>query len=74
MDFISTTEAAERLGVDESRVRQLLRAGELAGEKLQRGGRDWLVSRASVDAYQPPLRGWPKGKPRKKAKKSSRSQ
>jgi excisionase family DNA binding protein len=45
--FMSVPEASERLGVDDSRVRALLAAGQLDGEKL--GGR-WVVSEESVRA------------------------
>jgi len=37
---ISVREAAQRLGVDESRVRQLLRGGDLVGRRV---GKSWLV-------------------------------
>jgi excisionase family DNA binding protein len=43
--FMSVPEASAQLGVNDSRVRALLAAGQLAGEKL--GGR-WLVSQESV--------------------------
>lgn len=43
--MLSVAEAAYRLGVDESRVRQLLRAGRLSGHRM---GRAWLVSDADV--------------------------
>lgn len=36
----STKEAAQRLGLDESQVRRLLKKGEIEGKKL---GRDWVV-------------------------------
>jgi excisionase family DNA binding protein len=42
---LSVAEAAERLGVDRSRVEQLLRSGRLAG---RRSGRMWLVDGQSV--------------------------
>jgi len=42
---IAVREAAERLGVSEPRVRQLLVSGDLAGRRL---GRAWLVSAESV--------------------------
>lgn len=45
MDLLSVHQAAEALGVDDSRVRQLLRAGRLQGQRV--GGR-WLVDGASV--------------------------
>lgn len=45
--MLSVPQAAERLGVSEQRVRQLLTSGKLGGEKM---GRDWLVSAAAVTA------------------------
>jgi excisionase family DNA binding protein len=42
---LSIAEAAARLGVDRSRVEQLLRAGRLAG---RRSGRIWLVDGGSL--------------------------
>jgi excisionase family DNA binding protein len=42
---IAVRDAAERLGVSEPRVRQLLASGDLAGRRL---GRAWLVSAESV--------------------------
>lgn len=48
-DFISVSDAARELGVEQSRVRALLSRGQLDGEKV--GGR-WLVSRRSVRQRQ----------------------
>lgn len=48
-ELLSVPDAARLLHVDPSRVRALLGAGQLAGEKI--GGR-WLVSEASVRARQ----------------------
>jgi hypothetical protein len=47
--MLSVAQAAERLGISEQRVRQLLTSSppKLAGEKV---GRDWLVNAASVTA------------------------
>lgn len=45
---LTTREVAERIGRNESRVCQLLRSGELKGQKV---GRDWFVSEAEVDRY-----------------------
>lgn len=45
MDFVSVRQAAEGLGVDDSRVRQLLHEGKLQGSMV--GGR-WLVDARSV--------------------------
>jgi hypothetical protein len=42
---LTVTDAAQRLGVDASRVRQLLRSGEHAGQHL---GRVWLVDADGV--------------------------
>lgn len=48
-EFVGVPEAAERLGVSQQRVRQLLDLGVprgLAGTKV---GRDWLVSTTSIE-------------------------
>lgn len=36
----SVTEAAEKLGLDPSQIRRLLKKGKIEGKKL---GRDWVV-------------------------------
>jgi excisionase family DNA binding protein len=46
---VNTETAANLLGVSTSRVRQMMRAGEIQGRKM---GRMWLVSLASVQAYR----------------------
>jgi excisionase family DNA binding protein len=46
---LDTEAAANLLGVSTSRVRQMIRAGEIQGRKV---GRVWLVSWASVQAYR----------------------
>jgi hypothetical protein len=58
MDDLVVAQAADQLGVDPSRVRQLLRAGALQGRHV---GRDWLISARSVAALQqlPPSPGRP---------------
>lgn len=43
---VSVPEAANMLGVGQQRVRQLLDRGKLSGKRV---GRDWVVSRASVE-------------------------
>ena len=48
-DWMSTQEAAADLGVSTGRVRQLLLAGQLPGEKL---GRDWLIRRSDVGRFK----------------------
>lgn len=45
---LTTKKAAARLGVNTSRIRQLILAGRL---KATKDGRDWRVSERSVDAY-----------------------
>src|SRR5262249_35355936 len=46
---VNTETAANLLGVSTSRVRQMMRAGEIQGRKM---GRVWLVSLASVETYR----------------------
>ena len=43
---VSVPEAANILGVGQQRVRQLLDRGKLSGKRV---GRDWVVSRESVE-------------------------
>jgi len=43
--FITSAEAAERLGYTVQHVRRLIRVGTLDGEKM---GRDWIVEAKSV--------------------------
>ena len=47
--WMSTQEAATALGVSPGRVRQLLLAGQLPGEKL---GRDWMIRRADLERFK----------------------
>lgn len=49
MADVSVAEAASQLGVDPSRVRQLLRSGALPGRRL---GRDWAVPAEAVAALR----------------------
>jgi excisionase family DNA binding protein len=48
---INTEKAAELLNLTTSRVRQLLRSGELPGRLV---GRRWVVKRSAVMAYRAP--------------------
>lgn len=59
---LTVPQAAERLGVTASQVRQLREAGQLTGEKI---GRDWHISAASVEAYAAKPKH-PGGRPRKR--------
>jgi excisionase family DNA binding protein len=46
MRFISTKRAAEILGVNDSRVRQLILAGRLPARKI---GRDWIIREKDLE-------------------------
>lgn len=46
--YVSAAEAARIIGCVDSRVRQLLRAKKLVGERV---GRDWLVEKKSAEEY-----------------------
>jgi len=48
-NLLSTKEAAEVIGCTEGRVCQLLRSGDLAGEKINE--RAWVVHRESAEKY-----------------------
>lgn len=58
-DYMTTSEAAEMLGVSDSRVRQLRIDGVLTGVKR---GRDWLLDRQSVEAAKKRSGRWRKKK------------
>lgn len=62
MAMLTAAEAAERLGVNTSRVRQLILAGRLAATKF---GRDWMIDEADLAAVAERTAGWPKGRSRK---------
>ncbi len=47
-DYLNCQEAAERLGCTRQHISRLARRGELTGRKI---GRDWVVSRESVQQY-----------------------
>ena len=61
-DYMSTEEAARKLGFHIDHVRRLLREGDLEGVKV---GITWLVSRKSVDAYLKETEGLGKFDPRR---------
>lgn len=49
-ELITTAEAAKILGVNDSRVRQMIRAGELPARRMEaRGQFYYLLSRADVE-------------------------
>jgi excisionase family DNA binding protein len=58
MATLTTAQAAARLGVNASRVRQMILAGQL---KARKQGRDWLIDERSLGA----VAGRKVGRPRK---------
>ena len=48
MSLLTTREASAILGVTDRRVRQLIDAGVLNGQRI---GRDWLFPRDAVEGY-----------------------
>ena len=65
--FLSTDEAAAMLHVRRGWITQLLKSGRLKGQKV---GRDWVVSQASLEAYQPSKAGRPRSGNKVKGPKS----
>jgi excisionase family DNA binding protein len=55
-DYITTAEAAQRLGLSVPRVKQLITSGRLHATKI---GRDWLILPADLDAMPPRTIGRP---------------
>ena len=47
---LTTTEAAEILGIRDTMVRRYCRAGKLIAQKV---GRDWLIPKKSVESFEP---------------------
>lgn len=62
MAYLTTAEAAARLGVDPSRIRQLIGAGRLKAGKF--GARAHLIDEADLAGVTRLKSGWPAGKPR----------
>ena len=50
-EYITTREAADRLGYTTQHTRLLIRQGKLEATKF---GRDWLVVREAVEEYHAP--------------------
>jgi len=59
VEYLSSKQAADFLGLSVSRIRQLCISGELEGIKL---GRDWLIDKERILKYIPMPRGRPKAK------------
>ena len=51
MEYLTTPQAAAKLGLTTGRVRQLAIAGELPGAK--RFGRDWMIPKEAVEKSLP---------------------
>jgi excisionase family DNA binding protein len=49
MGLLSTAQAAEKLGVSERRVRQLINEGKLSAHKL---GRDFAIEESALDSVK----------------------
>jgi excisionase family DNA binding protein len=47
-EFISTEEAAEKLGYHVEHIRRMMREGSIQGLKI---GRTWLVRREALDSF-----------------------
>jgi excisionase family DNA binding protein len=60
-DWVTVAEAAARTKYSPTQLRRLLREGRLEGKRF---GRDWVLSLASVEAYQrtDPRPGRPPGR------------
>jgi excisionase family DNA binding protein len=54
-EWLTVAQVVPLLGLSDSRVQRLLRAGQIPARKV---GRDWIVSRRAVDQFlaQPPGR------------------
>ena len=46
-NYLSSQEAADELGLTDGRIRQMLRAGELSGQKL--GQRSWAIPAVEIE-------------------------
>lgn len=57
IQYISTKEAAKQLRVTMGWITQLINDGRLEGQKV---GRDWVVSRTSLEAFKPKKAGRPR--------------
>jgi len=67
MRYLTTTEAAAALKVNQSRIRQLCRAGLATGAK--RMGRDWLIPENALSKLaKRPKAGRPRAAPKEKCK------
>lgn len=49
MDFLTTAQAAEKLGVNQQRIRQLIDAGRIKAAKF---GSVWMIQADELDGYE----------------------
>lgn len=59
-ELLSTKEAAERAGVDQSRIRQLILTGLLKAKKI---GNSWVVLESDLEAARANIRAYEKREP-----------
>jgi len=64
MEFITTSQAAKKLGISQRRVQALITADRLPAQKI---GRDWLIRESDLELVRVRKTGYPKGRPRKPA-------
>jgi excisionase family DNA binding protein len=57
MIFLTSKQAAAELGVSDSRIRQLLLAKQLRGERV---GRDWMIKPDDLKSFKRPAMGRPR--------------
>jgi excisionase family DNA binding protein len=67
-DFLTTHQAAERLGIHVQTVHLWLRQGRFP--HAQRLGWQWLIPARDVETVTRPTRGWPPGRRRKHSAES----
>ncbi len=65
-DFMTTKEAAKKLGFHINSIQNMLRRGILEGVRV--GGKTWLVSKQSIERYLKQTAGMSKNDPRRKQK------
>ena len=65
-EFLTTREAAKKLGFNMRSIPSMMKDKELDGIRL---GRMWLVSKKSVDDYLKKTKGMSKNDPRRKQRK-----
>lgn len=59
--YVTTKQAAERLGIKEQQVRDMIRAGLVAKDDLDQVGRNWLIKESALKGLKPRKVGRPKG-------------